>query len=157
MTITSRIIEKPLSGIARDTASDIEIANASGLAVDVSSMLETVTRGGLVEPPPGDIVFSGFELEKNPIPKTVTIHWHTDVATKGRSCWRIYGSSDEWKITTLSLNYATTHQDNTSMPCAPGAVYEYRVYGIDENGYPEWDILRYVKISESGEPVPYGG
>jgi len=254
LTITSRIIEKPLSGIARDHASDIEIANASGLAVGVSSMLETVTRGGLYVPvllsgptvsditettarvtweldpsgpigfhrvryrptaggewtvteftaeasysavvdlaglpsgteieyqvqscyygngtlafayspdpadtfeteAAGDIVFSDFEFSKNPIFQLVILHWHTDVATKDRSCWRIYGSSDEWNYTTLNVGYSISHYDNTSMPCVPGAIYEFRAYGIDENGYEEWDILRYIRIDESGNPKLYG-
>jgi len=105
----------------------------------------------------GDIVFSDFEFSKNPIFQLVILHWHTDVATKDRSRWRIYGSSDQWNYTTLNVGYSTSHYDNTSMPCTPGAIYEFLVYGIDENGYEEWDIERYIRINESGMPVPYSG
>lgn len=100
----------------------------------------------------GDIVFSDFSLGKQPIMQTVIINWITDLATKDRSKWRIRGSSDVWNYTTLSISFVTNHTDNTSMPCTPGAQYEVMVYGITEGDYEEWDVLKYVKISEAGEP-----
>ena len=66
--------------------------------------------------------------------------------------WRIRGSSDAWNYTTLGISFVTNHNDNTSMPCSPGAQYEVMVYGITEGDYEEWDILRYIKISAGGVP-----
>jgi len=151
MSGTSIIIENKLSGTAAENVSVRVSGNASGSSRAVSSMLETVTRGGF-EAPAGDIVFSDFEVSKNPILQTVILAWDTDVATKDRSMWRIRGLSDQWKYTVLDTQFKTSHSDGTTMPCSPGAQYEFKVYGITAAGYEEWDIVRYIKISDAGAP-----
>lgn len=103
-----------------------------------------------------DIVFSDFELSKQPIFQTVIVAWNTDVATKDKTRWRIKDSGDSWNETSLSVSYNFGHSDNTTMPATPNTYYELQAYGITEGGYEEWDILRYIRITAEGNPVFYG-
>ena len=154
MTITSRIIEKPLSSIVRDTASDIEIANASGLAVDVSSMLETVTRGGLVSPPE-DLEFSDFYAAGNPMGFLI-VGWTTNIATRRKLKWRPRGLGGDWTYTGLTPTYQLTGAVATTMRNIPGKQFEFYPYGITEGGYEEWSsVMWYINISGDGKITVY--
>ncbi len=250
MTITSRIIENPESGSALENASAAVDPAVSGTSKAVSSMLETVTRGGLFVPvlllgptvsditettarisweldpsepigyhrvrhrptaggdwtvtawsdtasysavvdlsgldagtehdyqvqschygdgtlafdyapdpadtftteSAGDIVFSAYELSKNPILNKVIVDWTTDVATKDKIRSRLKDSGDDWDITTLGFNFKTDHSVGTQMECTPNVYWEFQAYGITEGGYEEWDVLKFVRIDAQGNP-----
>jgi len=104
------------------------------------------------EVPAGDIVFSDFKVSKNPIFQTAVIAWKTDVLTRDKTRWRIRGSDDAWTYTILDIQFRLNHSDSTTMPCTPGANFEFQAYGITEDLYEEWDIVRYIKISDAGAP-----
>ena len=122
------------------------------VVIPVEQSVNVIAQYSETPEPEGDIVFSDFSLGKQPIFQTVILYWTTDPATKDRSRWRIRGSADAWNYTTLGISFVTNHIDNTSMPCTPGAQYEFHAYGITEDDYEEWDILRYIKISAGGVP-----
>jgi len=99
-----------------------------------------------------DIVFNNFEVSKNPLLQTVIIEWDTSPATKGKTRWRNKDSSDAWNYSSLSADYYQNHTDNTTMSTDPGNEYEFQAYGITSSGTEEWDILRYIRIDQSGNP-----
>lgn len=114
-----------------------------------------VSAGGNVSmtpPPAGDIVFSDYSLSKNPILQKVIVDWHTDVETKSKVRSRLKDSGDAWDETTLSLTFSISHSRMTQMDCTPNVYWEFQAYGIMENEYEEWDVLKYVRISAEGLP-----